>query len=95
MPTAVDDRRDADPRLAAYGIDRLALWAPTPADVKANAERYKLLVDKMETNIEAQVMRRHNVSPSIGGGRQSKPRDWNSMSSEEFQKVLAEERRRF
>jgi hypothetical protein len=91
----IDRVYGADPRLAAYGIDRLALWAPTPAEVKANAERMKALVDRMETQIENRVMQRHGVSPGVAGGRTSKPRDWASMSSDDFEKVLAEERRRF
>lgn len=79
---------DSDPRLKEYGISPELITGSTPAEMRASFQALRKMVDKFEAKAAKRV-ESGGIAPELGGGSpSSKPRDYASMSSDEFSKLL-------
>jgi hypothetical protein len=78
----------SDPRFHAYGISASDLAGETPEQIKASADRYKRMIDRVEGRVRAEMRRDFGISPDIGGERRGPKVNVSEMPTEDFLKYL-------
>lgn len=86
---AVERIYESDTRFAEYGIDRTDLDGATPAEVRANAERLRKLIDGLEGKVRNRVLSEHGFAPEIGGESRVPKKSFADMTKEEFDAEIA------
>jgi hypothetical protein len=78
---------ESDPRLKAYGIEQDAIVGNTPAEMRESFKAQLKLIERIETRARNAALIDHGISPEIvGSSGDSKPVDFDKMSSEDFAK---------
>ena len=85
----IDRIYQSDPRFEAYGFQRGDLAGETPAEIKASADRFRQLIERVEGAARNSLQRELGVVPDIVPERRGPRKDFASMSSEEFEKEIA------
>jgi len=84
----IDRVYGSDPRFESYGIDRGDLVGESPDEIRASADRYKKLLDQIETKAKNEVQRQFGIIPDMGGSRRGPQKDLSSLNSADFLKEL-------
>lgn len=79
---------EQDPRFKAYGVSSSDLLGDTPEEIRASADRFKRMIDKVEGRVRAEMRRDYGITPDIGGERRGPKVDVSGMPSDEFLKYL-------
>jgi hypothetical protein len=95
MAFALDQTRkslyETEPRLKKYQIAPEVIRGTTPEEMQANLKELKRLVSRIETGARNETLREHGFSPAPRDAGADKPRNFSSMSSEEFDKLVKEQ----
>lgn len=86
---AIDAIYASDPRFKAYGIEKAQLAGRTPAEVQANADKLRKVIAGVESKVRNATLKEHGFAPELGGETRGTPKDYATMSTEEFEKVVA------
>lgn len=78
--------------LKEYGIDRALIEGATRAQMRESATSLVGLVKGVETKVRNKVLREHGIKAEPAGSARSAPKDYGSMSDEDFEKELARAR---
>ena len=77
------------PKLAEYGVTAADLGGGTPSEIAQIATELVSRYEKIETRVRNRVLADQGLAPEIDGGNvPSTPRDFSTMSKEDFQKVM-------
>lgn len=89
----LEDRRDAiyaaHPELKEFGIDRSLIDGRTRDQMRASAAALVSLVKSVEAKTRNKVMKDFGLKAEPAGTSRSAPKDYASMSDEDFEKEMA------
>ncbi len=78
----------SDTRFKELGFEQSLIQGTTPAEMKKSFESLQKTVDKMTTGIRNRVLQEHGLEPVPGSGERASTVNYNTMSSEEFEKAV-------
>ena len=85
----------SDPRFARYGLERSSITGSTPAEMQESAKAMSDFIDKLETEIRAEVLKKHGLSPEVRGTPAPRNKSIADLSDEEFEKWYARQKESF
>lgn len=78
-----------NPKLAEYGLTAADLSGSTPSEIARSAVELVARFEKIETRVKNKVLAENGLAPEIVGDKAPGPsRDYSTMSSEDFKKVM-------
>jgi hypothetical protein len=84
----VDRVYQSDARFASYGFTQGDLVGETPEEIRASADRFKKLIERVEGRVRNEIRREFGLTPDIGGDRRGPRVDFGNLSTEDFLKEL-------
>jgi seryl-tRNA synthetase len=79
---------ESDSRFKEYGLDPAFISGSTPAEMQERAEALSKLVTQIEGEARNKVLTEHGFSPEPATSERSEPKNYRTMSSEEFNKEV-------
>ena len=78
--------------LKSYGIDRNLIEGRTRAEMRESATALVALIKSVATRERNRVLKESGITPEPAGSTRTPPKDWGSMSDEDFEKERAKRR---
>lgn len=78
-----------NPELKQYGIDRNLIEGANRAELRESATQLVSLVKSVATKARNAALREHGLNAEPVGGTREKPKNYGTMSDEDFEKELA------
>lgn len=82
----------SDARLEEYGIGLDDITGDTPAAIKASVNRYRTLIDAVETKARTRLLQEYGLNPEISGQAMDPKVDIDGMSTDDFNKLVEKAR---
>ena len=78
----------SDPRLERFGFKPDVIAGATAAEMQESLAKQKAFLDAVEGKLRNELLAEHGLTNDAAGGGSEKPRDFASMSSEDFQALV-------
>jgi hypothetical protein len=79
----------SDPRFAKYQLESSLIEGTTPEQMRQSATRLGAIIDRIESDAQQSVLKKHGLSPDQRGGAAQRLPDFGQMSDEEFARAVA------
>jgi hypothetical protein len=78
---------DSDSRFKEYDVSPDLIDGATPAAMRQSAETLSKVLDSVEGKVRNKVLQEHGFAPEPASSERNEPKNFRSMSSEEFNKI--------